>query len=609
MSVLFSRSKICGFFSRIASALFGKAETSIIGKIFSSYNDKVFERGLLGRLTQRLDLGKRVFRPVKRTVSKHVSQSLLLKNINDYLKGFLFTKLNVYGLISVTVGIGFLLVEILKFYSGAIQQLSFLDTFISILLCMISVPLLFSSSTVSEAVSASKNTSRLLFEWLGCKSTLFENKDEIKGHTRTALPLALVLCLASWWIRPLLLLMGIIVFIAAITVFYSPETGVVLFVFFLPFLYFEKAAIFVIYVAICFFFKYIRGKRTVKFDPLSVSALMFAILVLFSYITTDYRHLSREATVQFLFAIGAFFVFINLIKSKKWIRRCISSIVGACLLVSLYGVTGYLVQYFDVPYFEGVFRSFTDNIGISFFGEKSYLSHYLILLMPFVLFVGEYETKSEKAIRTLAFFGGSVCLFLAGNISSLLCLIAAVLLFFMIYSKKSLAFMLFGLCMIPILIVGVPSSIVDKGEILKAISEVVSVNVENVTEQLKVFPSVFCGTGLGTFDSYPTSRTGLLYKFAAEVGLVGLFMFVIMLFFVLQKNVTVYSKGCSKNGKVISLTAISSITALLLDGRADVFADYRVCFMFWICIGIASCVSVTERNMTNAFDRLEDSEF
>ena len=122
LGVLLSRSKICSFFTKIASILFCKAQSSIVGRVLSSYNDRAHENGIIYNAVSKLKLQKRLFRPIKRNVSKYTAQSLLLNKLNEYLHGFLFTKLNVYGLSAITAGFGFIFVEVLRIYIRKMEK-------------------------------------------------------------------------------------------------------------------------------------------------------------------------------------------------------------------------------------------------------------------------------------------------------------------------------------------------------------------------------------------------------------------------------------------------------------------------------------------------------
>ena len=81
------------------------------------------------------------------------------------------------------------------------------------------------------------------------------------------------------------------------------------------------------------------------------------------------------------------------------------------------------------------------------------------------------------------------------------------------------------------------------------------------------------------------------------------------MFLCLQKNITLYSKGCSIDGRKISLGAMSGVVAFLGLGQ-DVITgvDFKLSLIFWIILGLASCVENTERS--NAlYDEAEEMNY
>ena len=69
------------------------------------------------------------------------------------------------------------------------------------------------------------------------------------------------------------------------------------------------------------------------------------------------------------------------------------------------------------------------------------------------------------------------------------------------------------------------------------------------------------------------------------------------MFLCLQKNITLYSRGCSSEGRRVSLGAMAGLAAFLYMGNGVVIAvDFKLSIIFWILLGIASCVSETERS-------------
>ena len=111
MKTFFARSKILSFFTGTASYLYEAAKSSLAGKLLTSYDDTPEENSLLCRFTDRLETGRRFFRPFKRTVSRLVDGSVILGWMQRYLAGWLYTKLNIIGLFFMTSGRGIALIR------------------------------------------------------------------------------------------------------------------------------------------------------------------------------------------------------------------------------------------------------------------------------------------------------------------------------------------------------------------------------------------------------------------------------------------------------------------------------------------------------------------
>ena len=566
ISALFARSKIIEFFVAIASFLYSKAEGSIAGKILTSYNANYGDDSFICRLFSRFDLGKVFFRPVKRTVSKLVSRSFLLEKANDYLKGWLFTKLSVYGLFSITTGVGFVLLQLLKVYGLQTGALSFLDMFISLLLILISIPLIISHSTLNEAVCESKLTSRLLFDWFGCKKEAFEQHSFRNGHNRTALPLGLILCIFSWWIRPITLCALIGVFILALAVFYIPETGIVALTLALPFLTDYYLKVMIVYITVCFLLKYIRGKRTIKFDPLAVAVLAYSVLAF----------LNTEKLSQGMLSVCIFFLVINLIKSKQWINRTIISFSFSFFLSVLYGVIAYIASRFGLDYLTYVF----DSAGItgmeSVFGSTAMFAAYIVTVLPVI---AAKKQGGKGAAAFFAIISGCVCLALTGEYRAWFSILFALVFYLIFFGKRGLAFIGVLLCALPFVFINIPN---------------------------EFFGNVFGDRVTGIiFEALSKEVHGHIDVFY----IAAVVLFIVVMFLCLQKNITLYSKGCSIDGRKISLGAMSGVVAFLGLGQ-DVITgvDFKLSLIFWIILGLASCVENTERS--NAlYDEAEEMNY
>lgn len=589
----FLNSKICRFFMKISNYLCAKAESSITGKIFSSYNDGT-DGGLIGGLLGKADLPRRLFRPVKRVVSRSFSNSVLLKLSDAYLKRFLYTGLNMYGLFFITSGIGFFLVQLLKGYVWGGQYMSFLDVSVSALLVLVSLPMLFSDTKLSEAVCRSRFASAVVLEWLGCSRETFEDSGGYVGHVRLPIPAALILCIASWWTRPYLIVISIIVFVYLITVLYTPETGIVGLLLVIPFVSDVNTASLIVFTFISFGLKYIRGKRTVRFDTLSISVLMFFVVMLFS-------GLGKYGLKNALYTcccIGAFFLTVNLIKSKKWISRCVRSVILSCLLVSVYGVLRYFASNLGIGYLISLLRSGENEKMLSVFGSKAVFASYLAIVILFNFVGMTSEKKVRRVMSFISFSSALVCIFFTFEYRVWLSLVFGGFMFMILYGRKTLAVTVASLCCLPFVVINLPKSV--NGTVLGYFSDM----ARGLFMKGSAGRITLIGSGVGTYNSYGESY-GMWERMLNELGIVGVALFFVILFFCVQKNTTMYSKGCSKKGKLLSIASTSSVISLALAGAVvNVFEGFGVSVVFWLCLGISSSVSVIERSNMIASDEI-----
>lgn len=565
---LFARSKIVAFFVAVASYIYNKAEGSLAGMLLTSYDEYAGENSFLCGLIGKLNAGKRFFRPVKRTVSRLVSQSILIEKINTFIFGWIYTKLHVYGLFFITAGVGALLIQMLKVYGMRIATLSFLDVFVSCLLIILSFPLMLSHSSLNEAVCGSRIAGSVVFDWLGGKKEVFEKKTDQKGHSRIALPAGVVFCVFAWWARPIEILIWGIAAVLAVAVLYIPETGIVCLMFLFPFVSVEKLCVVLIYIAVCFFAKYIRGKRTVKFDAFATAVLAFSLLFL----------PGSPNGKEWFFGVCAFYLVVNLIKSKKWIERCVASLILSFLAVSLYGGASYLSYRFGIDYLIYVLKVGSNGAMTSFFENGIGFASYIVMVLPIVAM---YSKKGKGFFSLLSFALGVVCLFFTYEYRAWLGLFAGFIVFFVLYGKKTLALMSGGLILLPFVLVNLPKEFYEK------------LSYTRVTGYLS---ETFFGN---------------IYGYFTVLSVLAAVLFVFAMFLCLQKNITLYSKGCSQEGRTVSLGAMAGMAGFLTMGTdIVVYADFKCGLIFCLMMGLASCVSGTERNVTafNEWDNFEYSE-
>ena len=57
-----------------------------------------------------------------------------------------------------------------------------------------------------------------------------------------------------------------------------------------------------------------------------------------------------------------------------------------------------------------------------------------------------------------------------------------------------------------------------------------------------------------------------------------------------------FSKGCSNNGRLVAVSAVASLAVMLVNGiGTDLYSDTKTVMMFWLVLGLISCIRDTER--------------
>jgi len=405
----------------------------------------------------------------------------------------------------------------------------------------------------------------------------------------------------SVWISPIRLILALVALVFLLAVFYVPETGIVGILFCMPFVSSGALNNLLLYTAICFVLKYIRGKRTIRFDTLGIVVLLFSVVCLFNYPNLYSESGVRFAADSVFSGLVLFFLITNLMKSKKWIKRCIKSLYASYFLVMICGVVRYIAEALNSEYLLTLFEISEYRGMVSCFGSSMVFAQYLVILLPF-MFLGIHENKKTyKSFAFVMYVVGIVCLFLADEHIAWLGVVMGLIFFFVLYSKKTLAVMMFVLCILPFVYFNLPKVVFERVSLLNRLSKYITTTIGEIIEGLESNTvSLFGGTGVGSFNYlYGTTDAsyGIVYRMACEIGVIGLLLFFVCMFFGIQKNTTLYSKGCSKDGRVITLVSMVAAMALLGVGfDNNIFGSRIIVLLFWTCIGLSSCVSGTERH-------------
>ncbi len=607
---LFASSIIISSLGKVSSWIIRKLRDGFFGGVFCSYNrenDALCDSAISAQV-KRFGISERVFMPAKRAIAHGFETSAILGWIKERLNRMMSSSMKAYGIFTFSFTIYSALIYIFRvFYFGAeeIDAVMILSLF---LMLVSSVIMISSRHTLASALLTSPAARFFLFRVVGIRSEAIEGIREREGRFNIAFIAGIIFGIASFFVHPLVLLCLIFVAVGAYLVLIKPEFGILAIMFALPFTPTMVLVGAVIYTGICYFLKLLCGKRSMKFDLFDITVAAFLVLMAFGGLVAVSSGSIKPALVFCVFMLGYFLV-VNLIRSREWVMRCVIGLISSCTLVSLYGLFQNFFGLMETTWHDT--ELFGDIAGrvVSTFENPNVLAEYLIMIIPLAaaMFI---ITKNPRAKLILGFctVASCGCLIYTWSRGAWLGFIIGMLIFLIMYHRNTLTALLFGLFGVPFLPFVLPDSIIQRftsiGD-MRDTSTAYRVHIwKAVTNMIGDYWQTGVGIGEASFkpiyslyalsgiESAPHSHN-LYLQIAVELGIVGLAVFLLMLFVWAQSCLT-FHKNETRPEKLLSAAVFCGILAVLAQGATDyIWYNYRVFFMFWLVLGLGSAIRKT----------------
>ena len=403
--------------------------------------------------------------PARLRLSEAVEGSRTIAALRAFF-GMLFAcPLIAYGLFGLCAGFCGVAVYFLMPYIRASMTPSLTYMILSAALAGASLPLVFSTKPLSEAVGDS-GLCRLIFVNL-----LGVPRDRLCAPKRKApavLPYLMALLgvaagIGTLWVHPavfpsVLLLVGMLGLILS-----NPEAGVVLSTLSLPVIWLDRNLLFlpvllILLTWISYGIKLLCLHRTIRFGLLDVIVLIFGGVVLVTgftgaVVTAD----TVVRSVMLFICLSDYFLIVNLMTTREYIRRCL---VGVFISVVLVIVLSYLriIPVDDMGWLEGSragnFMVESIHAGIEHLSglwvEHSEL--FLVLVFPWLYAYLLHTRRVFRKVTGLISIALALALIvMTSSISALLSVVCVTVVFFLLLDHKWLSV---GLVSLPALGVG-----------------------------------------------------------------------------------------------------------------------------------------------------------
>lgn len=405
-------------------------------------------------------------------------------------------------------------------------------------------------------------------------------------------------------------LAGIIGIIGVITLFYDLRIGIFMTALLYPFM--PDVIGLLMFLSMGIFHvlrKVILGKGELKVTHIGLGIALFFLLMTITTITSINLKGSLRDFGLNLAGISFLFAFVNTIDSKEELNGFISILLLSALIVSLLGI----YQQFTGVQMRPEWLDVDNNPDIaarvySVFLNPNILAEYLVFLTPIAVGITWYTKDLKKkvlfSIATVCLLG---CLMLTLSRGGWLGILAAAFIFVLLIDKRLL------LLSVPIIILAL---IFLPTKVLERISSIGSTIDSSNMYRIKIWQitldvikdNLIGGVGFGhlpykqTFETYirtmPIFHAHNTYlQIAAETGITGLFIFLLMIFSAIKEGYVKLVKSDDKYYKYVGAGCIASIFGILTHGMFEHFLYIpRIIFTFWIVMAlIITMVKLKER--------------
>jgi len=608
-------------YKRFIAFIYFSIATGALGRFFTMYKreEKLLRSGVIAKFFSKMKNVPVFLHKITRVIANQFESSLLLSFLRRLISRLISQQIRIYGTFTFSFGVYSVISYALKRYFIAQTSVQYLDIIVGAILIIVSLPMFFSSKSVGELLENSVIMRSVLIEGLGISEESLTLKNT-RNSGKYALPFlfGIIAGIITYFFNIIYVIIFFLVFIIISIVIILPEIGVLCVAFLTPAFSHNNELtgiinFFIIITAFSYFIKVIRGKRIIRFSLLDLSILFFGVLLLFGGIISAGGELSKTYALNSCLLLLNYFLIVNLIKTKEWMFRCTASLITSAVLISLIGLFGKLINslYNNEIGFSKRLIPFIINL----FDNTEVLALFLVVILPFTLsyFIGLRNRRSKFSFLLI---NGMMLATIIISRSPLVLytLFIELIVFFLIYSKKSVFFFLLIPVTIPFITIFVPHSIINiftnafdlsapaTNSFFQTAQGVIKMfgsnSVGGIGAGTTAFENVFGIYALPTTEA-ASGAPNLILQIVSSLGIVGLIVFIFIVILFYQMNFEHLKSPFDKRFKNLAIACISSITAMLFAGGFyNIWLDDGLFWLFFTIVALSSVymnVSINEK--------------
>lgn len=551
-----------------------------------------------------------VFRRFKRMISRQFENSLLINIISSLSQWLQAIPLKIYGMFFASFGIYTVVIYLLKVYALLVEGASIRDLLVGIVVAALSVPMLFSSCCLAQALGTSKILRPILTRVLGISAVCFEKEAvDIRYHSVSVVA-GLICGTLTYFVDPLYLLIAFATLVLLWLLMSFPEAGVVIAFASVPFMGLVEhpsltLAVLVMLTAFSYGIKLLRGKRVISFEIVDLFVLFFWFVTLLSGITPSGQLGANEALLSAGLML-IYFLAANLIRSRNWLNITLALSIASATVTSFIGLAESLLGYAKLDWIDKSFFSGITGRATSVFENPNVLAAYLVIAIPVTVAVCFYhKDRSVKLLCALCAAIMLACVIFTWSRGAWIGLCVAFVLLLASVGARNLiavppavALIVLGSWVFPNTFGARAGNIFTLADSSNHYRVSIWKGVGNMLRE-----SWGCGIGAGEMNfrsvyiNFATSGIedvphahSLYLQLLVQVGVIGI---VFLLGAVLLSAQKVYSHRfdtlADDETRLIAVGCFAGAVAMLVFGLFDyTWYNYRILFMFWAFLGLAS---------------------
>lgn len=547
---------------------------------------------------------------------KAAEGSRLFVLLRSIFRGFLSCPAALYGLFGLTQGLcGVAFYFVLPYFYPALTP-ALGDMIQSALLAFLSLPLLLTRKTMAGALSTGRLTSLLLFSFLGIPRESLD-LPRGKGWKLLFYPMPLLGALAAYlalWSHPLLIPLCLICLGVQGMIFAYPEAGVVLFTVMLPAVWANRSfiiipAVLILLTWLSYGAKLLFLHRTIRFGLLDrVVFILMVLMLACGCVGSGLTASSVTLTLFLAISCSAYFLVVNLITTRAYVRRCLW---GVGISVALVTALAYLrlIPADSLSWLEGsragdaIINSFRDGYErlSTLWVEHSEL--YLVLSFPWLYAYMMHTKRFFRRVMGLCFVAlNALLIIMTDSVSAMFCIIAVTVLYFLFLHHRWLSA---GVLALPALGCGLMwltylYPVTDSLQTILSRSRLYKFQLNQSLWDMVWDHPAGIGVGEEAFAAiYPayaapdlgavTDSGSLFFEILLAYGWPGLILFAALLFFFLQKGLTCLEHTAVTRDRAVILGGMASLVGVVIFGSVRSFiTSPRVFFTVLLMIALCS---------------------